>query len=152
MQTIQFLSNSDSSASMKVAAPIVHQSKATIAVGAGVAPQDLLPAIAAGECAAFGGQIVNKSCNSIKATIKYIDGGQCEPSGCAGSSGEVYTTVDVDVIIPANSVFPLPSGFHQGIKVSTVDDAGVALANTAEVKLDFYSHYQAGCSGCVEAV
>lgn len=152
MQTVQFLSNSDASASMKVAAPIVHQSKATIAVGAGATPSDLLAVIVAGECAAYGGQIVNKGCNDVKATITYIDGGACESGGCAGANSADYETLDVDVIIPANSVFPLPLGFHQGIKVSTVDVAGVAFANTSESKLDFYASYQPSCGGCVKAI
>lgn len=152
MQTIQFLSSSDASSSLKVAAPIVHQAKAIIAVGAGATPSDLLEAIVADECAAYAGQIVNKGCNDVKATIKYIDGGACDSPGCAGASGAEYVTVDVDVIIPANSVFPLPAGFHQGIKVSTVDADGAEVANTAEVNLNFYASYQPSCGGCVKAV
>jgi hypothetical protein len=147
MQTIQFLSNSEAGASLKATAPIVHQEALTVAVGAGAAPQDLLAVIPAGDCAAYAGQIVNKGCYDVKATISYLDGADCD-----SCTVETLTKVDVDVVIPANSVFPLPAGFHQGVKVSTVDSSGAAIANTTEVKLNFYSSYQPSCAGCVKAV
>jgi hypothetical protein len=147
MQTIQFLSNSDSASAQKAVAPIVHQKALSIAVGAGAAPQDLLPAIAAGQCAAFAGQIVNKGCYDVKATITYLDGADCD-----SCTVDVLAKIDVNVVIPANSVFPLPAGFHQQIKVSTLDSLGAAIANTTEVKLNFYSSYQPSCGGCVAAV
>ena len=147
MQTIQFLSNSEAGASLKATAPIVHQEAFTVAVGAGAAPQDLLAAIAAGDCAAYGGQIVNKGCYDVKATISYLDGADCD-----SCTVDTLTKVDVDVVIPANSVFPLPAGFHQQIQVSTLDSAGAPIANTTEVKLNFYASYQPSCGGCVKAV
>jgi hypothetical protein len=147
MQTIQFLSNSEAGASLKASAPIVHQEALTIAVGAGVAPQDLLAAIAAGDCAAYAGQIVNKGCYDIKATVSYLDGADCD-----SCTVDTLVKVDVDLVIPANSVFPLPAGFHQQIQVSTLDSAGVAIANTTEVKLNFYASYQPSCGGCAKAV
>jgi hypothetical protein len=151
MQTIQFLSNTDSASAPKAVAPVVHQAALTVAVGSGAAAQDLLAAIAAGECAAYGGQIVNKGCYDVKATISYISADGCDTPGCAGTNS-TYSKVDVDVTIPANSVFPLPAGYHQKIKVVTLDAAGAPFANTSEVKLNFYSSYQPDCTGCIAAI
>jgi hypothetical protein len=64
----------------------------------------------------------------------------------------VLSTVDVELVIPANSVFPLPQGFHQQISVQTLDSSGAPIANTTEVKLKFYSQYQPQCGGCALAV
>jgi hypothetical protein len=147
MQTIQFLSNSDSASALKAVAPIVHQSTLSILAGTGTTPKDLLAPIVAGECAAFGGQIVNKGCMAIKATITYLDGADCD-----SCTTETLTTLDVEVVIPANSVFPLPQGYHQGIKVVTAEEAGAPLNNTTDVKLNFYSSYQPSCGGCVAAI
>lgn len=147
MQTIQFLTNSDASSSQKAVAPVVHQKSLTIAVNGGNTAQDLLPAIAAGSCAAYGGQVVNKGCYDVKATISYLDGADCD-----SCTVDTLSKVDVDVIIPANSVFSLPYGYHQQIKVVTLDSAGAAVANTTEVKLNFYSSYQPSCGGCVAAI
>jgi hypothetical protein len=147
MQTIQFLSNSDAASSLKAVAPVVHQAALTIAVGAGATAKDLLPAIAVGECAAYGGQIVNKGCYDIKATVEYLDGADCD-----SCTVDTLESVLVDVTIPANSVFPLPQGYHQKIEVVTLDSAGAPIANTTEVKLNFYASYQPSCGGCVKAI
>ncbi len=147
MQTIQFLATEGGSSTQRAVAPVVHQASLTMAVGSGAAKQDLLEAIAAGECAAFGGQIVNKGCYDILATVSYLDG-----SDCSDCTVDELETVEVEVTIPANSVFPLPQGFHQQIEVQTLDSAGAPIANTTEVKLNFYSSYQSSCGGCAKAV
>lgn len=147
MQTIQFLATEGGSSAQKAVAPVVHQASLTVAVGSGAAAQDLLPAIAAGECASFAGQIVNKGCYDILATVSYLDGGDCD-----SCTVDTLETVDVELVIPANSVFPLPQGFHQQVAVQTLDSAGAPIANTTEVKLNFYSSYQPSCGGCSKAV
>ena len=147
MQTIQFLGTEGGSSTQKAVAPIVHQAALVVAVASGAAKQDLLPAIATGECAAFSGQIVNKGCYDILATVTYLDGADCD-----SCTVDTLDTVDVELTIPANSVFPLPQGFHQQIAVQTLDSAGVPFANTTEVKLNFYSSYQPSCGGCSKAV
>jgi hypothetical protein len=147
MQTIQFLATENGLTSQRAAAPVVHQASLTVAVASGAVKQDLLPAIAAGECAAFAGQIVNKGCYKVLATISYLDGSDC--NSCTQDELEV---VEVDVTIPANSVFPLPQGYHQQIEVQTLDSSGTPIANTTEVSLEFYSSYQPQCGGCEKAV
>lgn len=147
MQTIQFLSNTESGSAPKAVAPVVHQASLVMAVDSGAADQDLLAAIPAGECAAYAGQVVNKGCYDIKATISYLNGSDCD-----SCTVDVLSTVDVEVVIPANSVFPLPAGYHQQIKVVSLDSLGAPIANTTEIKLNFYSSYQPACGGCALAV
>jgi hypothetical protein len=147
MQTIQFLATEGGSSTQRAAAPVVHQASLTMAVASGAAKQDLLEAIAAGDCAAFAGQIVNKGCYDVLATISYLVGSDCD--SCTVDELE---TVEVEVTIPANSVFPLPQGFHQQIEVQTLDSAGAPIANTTEVKLKYYGSYQPSCGGCAKAV
>jgi hypothetical protein len=118
-----------------------------MAVASGAAKQDLLEAIAAGECAAFGGQIVNKGCYDILATVSYLQGSDCQVCTI-----DELSVIEVEVTIPANSVFPLPQGYHQQIEVQTLDSAGAPIANTTEVSLKFFSSYQPQCNGCEKAV
>jgi hypothetical protein len=147
MQTIQFLSNPESASAPKAVAPVVHQASLTMAVASGDVEQDLLEAVEAGSCAAYAGQIVNKGCYDIKATISYLNGADCD-----SCTVDTLSLVDVDLIIPANSVFPLPAGFHQQIKVVSLDSLGEPVANTTEIKLNFYSSYQPACGGCALAI
>jgi hypothetical protein len=135
----------------KAVAPVVSQQSLTIAIAAGAAYQDLLAAVAEGDCALDAGVINNKGCAPLRAKISYIDGGcDADGDGCpdAGSAG--LSTVDIEVDIPANSAFPLPAGLVSKIQVATLDELGGALtANTSESKLFWYSSYQpAGCA-CV---
>ena len=147
MQTIQFLATEGGSSTQRAVAPEVHQASLTMAVGSGAAKQDLLEAIAAGECASYGGQVVNKGCYDVLATVTYLDSADCD-----SCTVDELTTVEVELVIPANSVFPLPQGYHQQIEVQTLDSAGAPIANTTEVKLKFYSQYQPSCGGCALAV
>jgi hypothetical protein len=147
MQTIQFLATEGGSSTQRAVAPVVHQASLTMAVASGAAKQDLLEAIAAGECAAFGGQVVNRGCYDVLATISYLEG-----SDCNSCTQDLLETVEVEVTIPANSVFPLPQGYHQQIEVQTLDSAGAPIANTTEVSLKFFSSYQPQCNGCEKAV
>lgn len=135
----------------KAVAPIVHQESLTIEVAAGAAFQDLLAAIPAGDCAADAGVLNNKGCLPLRAKISYITGGEdCDGDGCPDAGSAALELVDIEVDIPANSAFPLPSGLIAQIQVATIDELGGALfANTSEQKLFWYSSYQpAGCA-CV---
>lgn len=146
MQSIQFF-NSDSQSGLKAVAPVVHQNNLTIAVAAGSTAQDLLPAIAAGSCASYGGQVVNKGCYDIKLSITYLDGADCD-----SCTVDTLVTKIVDLIVPSNSVFPIPDGYYQQVQVSTVDSLGAAISNTTEVKVSLHSAYQPSCGGCVAAI
>jgi len=147
MQTIQFFNSSSSGASLKAVKPIVFQKFLTIAVGAGAALQDLLPAIAANQCAAYGGQIVNSGCYDLKATVSYLEGGDCDEC-----TVDTLTKVDLEFIVPKNSVFPIPDGFYQQVRVQTVDSSQAAIANTTEVKVSLHSAHSPNCTGCTKAV
>ena len=135
----------------KAVAPVVYQESLTIAVGTGATAKDLLPAIAAGECAADAGILHNKGCAPLRATVSYIDGGcDADGDGCADAGAAALEIVDIEVDIPANSAFPLPAGLVKQIKVATLDELGGALtANTSEQKLFWYSSYQAAGCACV---
>jgi hypothetical protein len=147
MQTIQFFNSSSSGASLKAVKPVVFQEFLTIAVGAGASFQDLLPVVAAGECAAYGGQIVNSGCYDLKVNVTYLEGGDCDEC-----TVDVLSTVAQEFIVPKNSVFPIPDGFYQQVQVQTVDSAQAAIANTTEVKVSLHSAHSPNCTGCVAAV
>lgn len=147
MQTIQFFNSASSGASLKAVKPIVFQEFLTIAVAGGAAFQDLLPAVAAGQCAAYGGQIVNSGCYDLKAKVSYLEGGDCDEC-----TVDVLSKVDVEFIVPKNSVFPIPDGFYQQVQVQTVDSAQAPISNTTEVKVSLHSAHSPNCSGCVLAV
>lgn len=134
----------------KAVAPVVFQESLIIAVGAGATAQDLLPAIAAGSCAADAGVLNNRGCSAVRATVSYIDnGGDCDGDGCSDSGAAALTIKDIPIDIPANSAFPLPAGLIKQIKVATIDALGGApFANTSENSLFWYSSYQPGCA-CV---
>lgn len=138
----------------KAIAPIINQVKHEIAVGAGAAYVDLLPAIAAGECAAAAGAVANKGCAAIRLELTYLnDPNACDADGDGCSDGVLapITKVVVPFDIPANSAIDLPAGLLAGIKVATLDEFGGALtANTAAQTVLWNSAYQPDACGCVE--
>lgn len=147
MQMIQFYSASGSAGqSTRAVAPVVHQEKLAIAVGAGAAYQDLLAAIAAGSCAADAGQLSNKGCYAIRLAIDYVTGDDCDE--CTTPDTLVLETIEVDV--PANASFPLPPGLVARIQVATIDADGAFIANTSEQNVTWYSAYAPACTGCVQ--
>lgn len=145
-QLIQFLPTDGASGSCpKATAPVVTQGDLTVAVATGDVALDLLPQIASGSPAAFGGQVVNKGCHALLAAITYLDGDDCDEC----TTPDTLTPVVVNVTIPKNSAFPLPSGFISLIQVQTLDAAGAPVAVQVEQSVDFYSAYQPCCAGGV---
>jgi hypothetical protein len=145
MQSIQFFNSSSSSSSLVAVAPVVHQEYLTISAGTGATPQDLLN-IPAGDCSAYGGQIVNKGCYDLQADITYLTGGDCD-----SCTVDTLTTEVISIYIPANSVFPIPDGFYQLVQVSTVDSSKTAISNTTDVTVSLHSAHSPSCGGCVQA-
>lgn len=143
-QMISFLGTSSVSCSTtRAVAPVVHQDSLTIAVGAGASYQDLLAALASGACAADAGQIVNTGCYDLQVKATYLDGADCD-----NCTVDTLATVDVTVIIPANSAFPMPPGYVKQIQVRTVNSSEAAVSNTTEQKARYYGAYAPGCNGC----
>lgn len=144
-QLIQFLPQESSTGCAKAVAPVVNQGALDITVGSGSALADLLPAIASGSPAAFGGQIVNKGCHDLLATISYLNGDDCD----ACTAPDALTVVPVPVTVPANSAFPVPNGFLTQVQVQTLDSAGAPVDVQVDQAVDFYSAYQPCCNGGV---
>lgn len=144
-QMISFLGSSNASCSTaaRAVAPVVHQESLTIAVAAGASFQDLLAQLASGACAADAGQIVNTGCYDLEVKATYIDGADCD-----NCTVDTLATVDVTVIVPANSAFPMPPGYVTRIQARTVDSSGAAISNTTEQKARYYGAYAPGCNGC----
>ena len=148
MNLIQFFNSGDSSgASLKAVKPVVYQKYLTIETGTGLTAQDLLPALGAGSCAAYGGQIVNNGCYDLKVLISYLEGGDCD-----SCTVDTLTVSAVELFIPKNSVFPLPDGFYQQIQVQTVDSSKNPIANTTDVSISLHSSHVPNCNGCVQAI
>jgi hypothetical protein len=144
-QLISYLSTPSCSTGIRATAPIVGQAKASIAVGAGSASADLFPALAAGATPYAGGQLSNPGCADIQLTISYLTGADCD-----SCTSDTVTAVDVKVVVPAKSVFPLPEGLVKGIKyeAGSRDAAGVFTAANVTVaqSIEWYSSYQPSCS------
>lgn len=145
---IQFLPQEGGSECAKAVAPVVNQGSLDIAVGSGSALTDLLPAIAAGSPAAFGGQIVNRGCLDLLAQITYLDGDDCD----ACTAPDTLSPVVISVTIPKNSAFPIPNGFITQVQVQTLDSSGTPVDAQIEQSVDFYSAYQPCCNGGVLAI
>ena len=145
-QLISFLAPAASDGSCrKATAPVVNQGALDIAVGTGSTAQDLLAAIASGSPAAFGGQIVNRGCHALEATITYLQGDDCDEC----TTPDTITTVDIAVIVPKNSAFPIPDGFLSAISVVALDASGAPVDVQVAQDVDFYSAYQPCCNGGV---
>lgn len=145
-QLIQFLASSSTGTSCKKAVvPVVYQGSIDILTGTGATATTLLPTIATGSPAAFGGQIVNKGCHALLAAITYLQGDDCDEC----TTPDTLTTVTVNVTIPKNAAFPIPDGFLTGITVQTLDAAGVATNVQTTQEVDFYSAYQPCCGSSV---
>ena len=153
MQTIQFFNSASAGSTLNAGKPVVYQTFKTIAIGEGAAAVEVIGAteIPVDSCAAYGGQLVNSGCYDLKATVTYVVGGDCSSPGCAGSAAD-YAKETVDIIVPKNSVFPLPDGFFQKVEVVTVDSAQAPISATSEVKVSLHSSYTPGCGGCVKAI
>lgn len=143
MQMIQFLGADTSPNGVRAVAPIVHQSVLVAAVGSGAALQDVLPEIAADECAAHAGQVINTGCYDVKLTVSYLTGGDCDTC-----TVDVLTVEDLEITVPKNSAFPLPVGLVKQIQAQTLDSAGEPVANSTEQTVKYYGHYVPGCTGC----
>ena len=148
MNLIQFFnSGSSSSGSLRAVEPVVYQKYLTIATGTGAGLQDLMPALAVGACAAYGGQIVNNGCYDLKITASYLEGDDCD-----NCTPDTLTTTPIEFYVPKNSVFPMPDGFYQQVQVQTVDSNRAPVSNTTDVKVSMHSSHVPNCSGCVQAV
>lgn len=144
-QMIQFLSTSSNSCNTsRAVAPVVHQARKTIAIGAGAAYSDLLAALASGVCAADAGQIVNTGCYDLMVKASYLDGADCD-----ACTVDTLAVVEVELFVPKNSAFPLPPGFIKQIQVKTVDSTGADVSNTTTVNVSYYGAYAPSCNGCV---
>lgn len=148
MNLIQFFnSGSSSNGSLRAVEPVVYQKYLTIATGTGSGLQDLMPALAVGDCAAYGGQIVNNGCYDLKLIAYYLEGDDCD-----ACTPDTLTVASVEFFVPKNSVFPMPDGFYQMVQVQTVDSDRNAFSNTSEVKVSMHTSHVPNCSGCVQAV
>ncbi|HRT03700.1 MAG TPA: hypothetical protein P5513_07155 [Candidatus Diapherotrites archaeon] len=145
-QLISFLAqNSSGSACQTAVAPVVVQGELTVAVGTGAALLNLVPALATGAKAGFGGQIVNKGCYDLLATITYLTGDDCD--SC--TTPDTLTPVVITVEIPKNSAFPIPDGFFTTVRIQTIDAANAPINVTTEQSVYFYSAYKPSCPTCV---
>ena len=144
-QLIQFLPQEAAQGCPKAVLPVVNQGALDIAVGAGSALADLLPAIAAGDPAAFGGQVVVKGCHDLLLTISYLEGDDCDPC----TEPDALTVTDVEITVPKNSAFPLPNGFITRVQAQALDSTGTPVDVQKAVEVDFYSAYQPCCNGGV---
>lgn len=144
-QLIQFLSSSTGSAGCLTAvAPVVVQGELVFTSGNGATITDLVPALASGSPAAFGGQIVNTGCYDLLATFTYLQGDDCNEC----TTPDTLTTVVVTVEVPKNSSFPIPDGFITRVQVQTIDTTDTPINVQKDQTVYFYSAYKPSCVSC----
>lgn len=145
MQLYQYLPTASESCNLKATAPVVGQAKTTVAVGAGATIADLLPALTTGSVPYAAGQVENKGCADVQLTISYLDGADCNT--CTVDS---LAVVDVTVLVPANALYPLPTGLVTRIQyqTGTVDGSGVFTASNVAIAqpISWYSFYTPCCN------
>ena len=149
MRITQFLSSAGDACDKKAVAPLVWQESLSFRAdasedGDGTVVSDLLPAIAAGSPAAYGGTISNEGCCILQLVITYLDGQGCDPCVI-----DTLTTVDRTITVRPNVVMELPAGFISQITVQTVDSAGAAKAVTANQEIEYQACTVPCCSGTV---
>lgn len=108
----------------KAIAPVVAQTKLTIAEGDG-ALTDLMPALAAGDTAVSSGSIFNEGCKAVRLTISYLTG---DTSCSACAEGELAVEDATFVVYPGQST-TLPPGLVAGIQVETGDVDSTVVPN-----------------------
>lgn len=147
---IQFLEMGQAAQCAQAVLPVVYQSTTVFDAGTGTTPQPVLAPLAAGDKAAYGGQVINKGCQDLLLTISYLQGGDCDPC----TTPDTLTVSTVDVTVPKDSSFPLPDGFITGVVGVLVDNAGVpvALAGDLTQTVRFYSAYTPACPACAVLV
>jgi len=143
-QLIQFLTPSTSSTCLTAVLPVVVQGELTFTTGEGAILTDLVPAIASGSPAAYGGQIVNTGCYDLLATITYLEGDDCNEC----TTPDTLTTSTVTVEIPKNSAFPIPEGFLTTVQVQTIDTTNTPINVQKDQVIYFYSSYKPSCVSC----
>ena len=149
MRITQFLSSAGNACDKKAVAPLVWQEDLSFRAdgsedGDGTTSVDLLPAIASGQPAAYGGQVTNEGCCILELTITYVDGQGCDP--CVV---DTLTTVDRVVRIRPNVGQELPAGFIARIQARTIDSAGAAKAVTGNQEVEYQACTVPCCTGTI---
>lgn len=152
MRVTSFLSNASASCDRKAVAPAVFQESISLRAdasedGDGSAAVDLLPAIVAGNPAAYGGQVVNEGCATVLLDVTYLDGDDC--NAC---SVDTLTPVVVQVTVKPDRAIDLPPGYVVQVQATSVDSTGTAVAVNANQEIEYQSCSQPCCNGSVLAV
>lgn len=126
-------------------APILFQDFTVLGEGEGDVAITVVE-VPPGEPAYFGGQILVNGCYNLEVTIDFITGGDCDC--CTQDDLAVETAT---LIVPANSAFPLPSAYWQGLSYRLIDDAGnpVSLPAGEFQTINAYSTYTPACPECI---
>jgi hypothetical protein len=147
-QLISYLSSPSQNCSVKAIAPVVGQSFINVAAASGATATDLFTTLATGAKPFASGQIQNATCGDLEVTLTYLDSQDCNLC-----TSETITTSVKTVIVPKNSVFPLPTGLISAASFKTGTQVGSTFtASNLNVagNVTWYSEYQPGCadSGC----
>ena len=143
-QLIQFLPPDTSSTCLTAVLPVVVQEELTITSGNGSVLTDLVPAIASGSPAAYGGQISNTGCHALLVTITYLEGDDCDEC----TSPDTLTTSTITVKVPKNRTMAIPEGFLTTVQVQTIDATNTPINVQKDQVIYFYSSYKPNCVSC----
>lgn len=134
------------SACNKAVAPIVvDMVPLLIAAGAGSSAA-ALHAVASGDPAVWGGQILSSSCDRLKVDITYLDGDDCDPCTNPDTLSEVVITQYIEKDIAG---IQIPDGYWVDIKVTVVDAAGTAINSVNGLTVTGGAAWNPVCSDCV---
>lgn len=140
---IQFLNGAKSGCKGAVAPIVVQEAPVVFDTATdGTAPTVIVGA-ASTEPAPYGGSFINKGCEDLTATITFLQGSDCD-----SCTVDTLTTVDVGVVVPANTVFEIPDGFWTQISYVLNNAAADAKLQT----VTFQSFYTPDCVECLVLV
>lgn len=133
------------SSTPKAVAPIITESKLTIAAGAGSTAANVYLGTS-GASAPYAGFVTKTlSCDAVKLVVTYLDGDDCD-----SCTVDTLTTVDVTITIPAGATgVALPEGYITKITAQVVNSAGVASNSALGGDVSFTSSRAGACGADV---
>lgn len=140
---IQFLDSAKSGCKGAVLPVVVQETPITFNTTTDGTVATVITAGAAGDPAAYGGSFINKGCEDLNLTATYLSGSTCD-----SCDTETITTVDIDIVVPANTVFDIPAGFWTQLSYTLVNAATDVKPQT----VTFQSFYTPDCPECVVVI
>lgn len=140
MANIQFLDGAKSGCKGAVSPIIVQEAPIVFNTALDGTAPTVITGAATGEAVPYGGTFINRGCEDLTATITFLNGSDCD-----SCSVDTLSPAPVNIVVPANTVFEMPSGFWTGISYVLNNAAADEKVQT----VSFQSFYTPDCPECV---